>query len=307
MKRYFRNWKKIYQFAEFGDMQNFFIELAYATEKQAFASSLGVPLINKTAIDGQPIFRNENIDFQKYKLFNERIEEQTNDLIFVYETYGFAPEDAYVDYTAEPVQFFGKKDPSGAVSTQVKRASYFDVKHEQIILSEIDDISKLNKGDTIIITRPRFTASGITGKALRSPELVIVDKTDSTLVVNAFSFIVVETGDTSTSDTITLINQTYGNYCTISKEASTTAPQTRITNVKNVINFFDKFPEPVGKFVVSTATEETDTITDTTTPSIEEWKEKVANGEYIDVQDSVVDVVFPKTFYKRTRKQVKAK
>ena len=35
MKRYFRNWKKIYQFAEFGDMQNFFIELAYATEKQA--------------------------------------------------------------------------------------------------------------------------------------------------------------------------------------------------------------------------------------------------------------------------------
>lgn len=31
------------------------------------------------------------------------------------------------------------------------------------------------------------------------------------------------------------------------------------------------------------------------------------NGEYINVQDSVIEVVYPKTFFKKTTKQIQAR
>jgi hypothetical protein len=315
MKRYFQNWKKIYKFQEYGDTTNFFIELAYATTKREFKSNLGAPLINKTAMNGLPIFKNENIDFAKYKLLEERIEEQDANLIFVYETYGYAPTESYIEYSAEPALFFGKDDNTQLLTSTIRAITEYN--YTYLGLYNIDNISEFKVGNKVVIRRPFGQVGASQQYALVSPEMVIIavvsrsgadaptDADDTMLVVEPFLFQRASDGATI-DETPGIIVATSYSPCTITRSSVSNVPMTKITSVRNVITFWETFPQPNEQFVVSTGTGTTDTITSATIPSITQWKEMVVNGEYINIQDSVVSVVYPKTFFKKTLKQIKA-
>lgn len=315
MKRYFENWKKIYPFSEYGDYENYFIELAYATTKQEFKSCVGNPLTNKTALNGKSIFKNVNIDFQKYSLLAERIEEQTSDLIFVFETYGYAPTESYIEYSAEPALFFGKDDNTQQFTSTIRAISEYN--YTYLGLYNIDNISEFQVGNKVVIRRPRGQLGLSTQYALVSPELVIVaivsrsgadaptSADDTMLVVDDFLFQNASSGATIDTKPSVVVANSYS-PCTITRSSVSNVPITKITSVRNVITFWETFPQPNEQFVVSTGTGSTNTITSTTIPNISQWKEMVANGEYINIQDSVVSVVYPKTFFKKTLKQIKA-
>lgn len=305
MKRYIQNWKKIYKFEEFGDYENFFIELCYVANKRDFKSELLAPLTNKIAQNGKPIFANENIDFTKYVLLNERIEEQTNELMFVYETYGFAPLEAYVDYTAEPVTFFGKADPSGAVKAFLTSMRYIDSAKTKIGIS-VDNIADFGLGDTIVFHRPKGQTIGYTQYAINSADLVIIEKTSTELIVADFRCYNTDEGVAVDINPVKLFEDAY-NPCYIEKAVSTRLPTTKISAVKNVITYSIKFPDTESKFVVYSGTGEADTITTGTAPNIDEWKQMIAEGKYINVQDSTIEIIYPKTFFKKTQKKTLAK
>jgi hypothetical protein len=307
MKKYIQNWKKIYKFEEFGDYDNFFIELCYVTNKRDFKSELFAPLTNKVAQNGKSIFANENIDFTKYVLLNERIEEQTNDLMFVYETYGYAPTETYVNYTAEPVTYFGVVDPAGARQSNITNMSFVDATQRQIKVElPTEDLAYFGLGDVVTFHRP-FSQVGMSQQyALKSGDCVIIEKTSDAVIVYTFTFMNANTGAVVSQNPIQIFNSSYIKPH-IKKSASNRLPQTKISTITNTTSFFTTFPEVESKFVVSSGEGEVDTITSGTIPNVESWKQMIANGEYINVQDSLVDAVYPKTFYKKTQKKVLAK
>ena len=311
MKRYFQNWKKIYMFAEYGDYDNYFIELAYACSRDDFKSSIGDPLVNKTAMNGLPIFGNVNIEFGKYTLLNERVEQQTNNLLFVYETYGYAPQKIYQVYSAEPTQRYGFEDPSGYLTKSINTnaANSYDVSADQFTLY-LGNIDGLATGDMMtpmlnnLAAQRRATAAAVPIREINA--------SNSYVVVDAFQFQFYNSntnlpiGTATKTETIQWL-RTSGVYCSLKREAATRTPSWRIANIVSNISFWTTFPNLDQKFVISDGQNETDTITDRTVPSVSEWKNMVANNEYYNVQDATVEIVYPGTFYKKILKQTIAR
>ena len=315
MKRYFENWKKIYPFSEYGDYENYFIELAYATTKQEFKSCVGNPLTNKTALNGKSIFKNVNIDFQKYSLLAERIEEQTGDLLFVFVTYGFAPSKNYTTYTAEPVQIFGLEDPSGylQISVNTSVVSTYNVPDDEFKI-QISDTQGLNVGDFIRMKFIGKDAFGIHFYNGVSPSVPIVEVGGGYVITPAFEMTFVDKKGVvqNTQSKIATINVISGidnwdGQRNFIREASTRQPKTIITSVFNDISYYTSFPQLDARFVVSNGDAESDIITANTTPNVSTWKSMIANGERIVIQDASVDVVYPNTLFKKTVKRALAR
>ena len=310
MIRYAPNFNKIYKFAEYGDYDNFFIELCYVVERGEFASRIGAPLANHTAIDGNPIFRTENIELEKYKLLNEQVEPLESgavDFVKVVETYGYAPSRNYTTYTAEPIMQFGLNDPSAFFATFINTSgapNTYNAPLDQFTLS-LADASSLNVGDMVELTGINGSYNGY------SPSVAIIAKNDNKITTPAFTvtFLPPEGSGTTYSklDTINIINalnpSVWNGFRQIVRRASTRNPRVEITNVYNEIAFFQTLPQIDLRFVVSLGNDETDTISADTTPSVDEWKQRIAKGEFYNIQDSEIDIVFPNTLYKRTTKR----
>lgn len=313
MIRYAPNFNKIYKFAEYGDYDNYFVELCYVVERGEFVSRIGAPLANHTAIDGNPIFRAENIELAKYKLLNEQVEPLESgavDFVKVVETYGYAPSRNYTTYTAEPVKIFGLQDPSAFFATDINTSgapNIYNAPLDQFTLS-LSDASSLSVGDMV---ECRLTGSGVFYDGY-SASVAIIAKSDNTITTPAFTvtFLPPEGSGTTYSkqDTINILNALNPNFWRGSRQivrrASTRKPRVEITNVRNEIVFFQTLPQIDLRLVVSLGNDETDTITADTTPSVNDWKQSIANGEYYNIQDSAIDIVFPNALYKRTTKQV---
>lgn len=73
----------------------------------------------------------------------------------------------------------------------------------------------------------------------------------------------------------------------------------QIVSIKSNISFSETFPALDSRLVINSGQSETDTITDTTTPGVSEWRQWIATGWYYNVQDAQVEIVFPKTFFKK--------
>ena len=322
MKRYAQNYRKIYQFADLGDNENFFIELCYICARNEFKSNIGAPLTNKTAINGKPIFGNVNIDFGKYNLLDERIEEledNASPLIRVFEIYGYAPETVYRNYTAEPVQQLGLEDPSGyliASPDTTKLSTYDSVKDEFKIY--LLDVSSLAVGDLVYMD---FVGGGGYNNA-RGPAVAIREIGTDYIIVPAFEATFyrqidgVNIGSISKQETAyylisgrpTSSGSAYwvGTRRFI-RSASTRTPRTIITTVFNDISFYTTFPQLEERFIVSSGNDETDTITTSTTPNVSTWKQMIANGDLIVARDAEVEQIFPNTFFKKTVKRIRAR
>ena len=321
MTRYAPNWRKVYQFAEYGDYDNFFIELCYICPRQEFKSSLGAALINKTGIDGRPVFRSVNIDFTKYALLNERVEpleDRNVGLLRVFETYGYAPAKNYQTYSAEPIQQFGLEDPSGYLTLKVntaKRTTYDSVADEFAL--QLQSTEGLVVGDLIAAKFVgTFNSSGNYFNDATGPQVAIKAVYSGYVVVPAFELtFTTKTGQVAgtigkqeTANVISGLNLNYWNGTRrFIRDASTRAPRSIITTVFNDISFYTTFPQLEQRFIVSSGTNETDTITVNTTPTVSEWKQMIADGALIAAQDAAVEVVYPKTFYKKTVKRIRAR
>ena len=321
IKRYAPNWSKVYQFAEYGDYDNFFIELCYIVSRQSFTSALGAPLVNKTGVDGEPIFKNVNIDFTKYKLLNERVEpleDRNVGLLRVFETYGYAPQKNYQTYSAEPVQQFGLEDPSGYLQLTVNTATptVYDAVADEFAL-QLKSTDGLGVGDLIAAKFVgTFNWSGNYFNDGTGPKVSIKAVYSGYVVVPAFDLtFTTKTGQVAgtigkqdTANVISGLNLNYWNGTReFIRDASTRKPRTIITTVFNDVSFYTTFPQLEQRFIVSSGNDETDTITANTTPTVSEWKQMIADGALIVAQDAAVEAVYPTTFYKKTVKRIRAR
>ena len=307
--QYCQSYNKTYPFAEYGDYDNFFIELVYYIHKDKFTSNLGSPLINHLAMNGEFIFSNfDNIDFVKYQLLNEKVEDtDIPNVKVVTEIYGYAPTETYVDYTAEPVTYFGAVDPSGARQSSITNMSFVDATQRKISVElPTEDLAYFGLGDVVTFHRPFYQYMMSTQYALKSADCVIIEKTSNAVIVYTFTFMNASTGAVVSQNPVQIYDSSNATPY-IKKAASNRLPQTKISTVTNITSFFTTFPAVESKFVVSSGEGEVDTITSGTLPNIDTWKQMIADGEYINVQDSVIDVVYPKTFFKKTTKQIKAR
>lgn len=310
MKKYAEFFEKVFYFAEYGDYTNYFIRLGYICAEWNFKSRVGEPLRNITADNGRPIFKVPDIDFEKYTLLSEEIEKPAPGVLSVKELYGFAPATTYTRYTAEPIQIFGLSDPSGFYTTAINTTgapNTYDVALDRFTLS-LADASSLSVGDMV---ECELIGSGKYYNAY-SASVAVIAKSGNTITTPAFSITYLPPEGSgaieSKQDTINVLNALNPNYWNgtrnMLRRAATRKPRMEITNLKNEISYFQTPPPIDLRFVVSLGNDETDTITAETTPNVNTWKQRIANGDYVNAQDSEIEVIFPNALYKRTTKRV---
>ena len=315
---YAQNFEKYYFFAEYGDYDNFFIKLFYLIKKNDFTTQVGSPLRNITAVNGLPIFRNENLDFSKYTLLKEETSDADAGFMNVTEIYGFAPDVTYRQYTSEPIEQFGIEDPSGYLQKQIPDSIHYEPIHTYNVVDDtftlkVSGDGSFSMGDLVRIDAIGGSSTWYNG---HTPSVGIISiSSDGTQVTIPAVQITWEKSDATWSKqrTINFLNDNnrngngwYGSVYLI-RAATTRTPVSKISNVEAVISFSQFFPALEEKFTVSSGDGTTDTITTTTVPNVDTWKEMIASETYINAQDAAVEIVYPNTFYKKTVKRVLAR
>ena len=317
-KLYAQNYEKYYFFADYGDYDNFFIKLFYLVKKNDFISSIGSPLRNITAVNGLPIFRNENLDFSKYTLLKEETSDADAGFMNVTEIYGYAPDMTYKEYSSEPIEQFGLEDPSGYLQKQIPDSFHSTPIHTYNVVDDtftlkVSGDGSLAMGDLVRIDAIGGSSAWYNG---HTPSVGIISvSADGTQVTIPAVQITWEKSNVTWSKqrTINFFNDNsyYGNGWNgtvyLIRAATTRTPLTKITNVESIISFSQFFPALDDKFTVSSGSGTTDTITSSTAPNIDEWKEMIASQTYINAQDASVEIVYPNTLYKKTVKRVLAR
>lgn len=304
MKYYAENFEKVYQFAEYGDYENFFIQLGYLVRSHQFKSRIGAPLSNVTAANGVPVFKNENFHFSIYTLLNETLETLDGGWTSVKELYGYAPERSYETFSAEPVTRPGLKDESGYMEFPIGHVVY-NTNFDRFIFN-MATYDSLAIGDTL-----SFIARPTQGNRAEGPAVAVISIDGSSVTVPAFQITFNNGGTWSKVQTVDFINNP-GNYgwsgsMRMVRTALSRSPLTVIASVRNEISFYRSFPALDSRLIISLGNDETDTITSSTTPNTETWKQMIADGDYYNAQDASVEIVFPGTFYKKTVKQTLAR
>lgn len=309
---YSEYFEKVFQFAEYGDYENFFIQLGYLVREKEFESRLGAPLCNITACNGEPIFKTDDLDLSKYKLLFEGVEKSSGDWLSVRELYGYAPQMVYNTYTAEAVQIPGLTDPTGYLGAVIPGRrlpnSYYDEVTDRYNLAVgSDTVASLNVGDLIRLKRDLYSAGSSWIAGIESPIVPVLQKSDASITVEAFQAVYTYPGGGTYAPTkkefirdlnLTNANQYYAVH--LIRNAATRESAMQIVSIKNEISFSETFPALDSRLIISSGQTETDTITDTTKPNVATWRQWVENGQYYNIRDAQVEIVFPKTFFRKT-------
>ena len=307
MKRYSEHYERVYYFKEYGDTENFFIKLGYVCKPSEFVSGVGNPLINITAANGKPIFKNDNIDLSKYALLGEEIEDLDGVWLSVKETYGYAPDRVYESYSADAITRPGLVDTSGYKEFPVGHTNY-DSKTDRFTMT-ISDVDTLSVGDSFYLNAIGSKYPVVYYNAT-GPLVSVISIEGNQVVMPAFQATFETSGSTYTkSKTAAWINGSTGWIGTKKMIRTSTSrdPLTVIANVKNQISFSSTFPQLDSRLIISLGNNETDTITESTNPSTSAWKDMIAAQEYYNVQDATVEAVFPNALYKKMVKMTIAK
>lgn len=311
MRRIYADYfEKVFQFAEYGDYENFFIQLGYAVREKDFISRVGAPLRNITACNGEPIFKSDNLDLSRYKLLFENVEKSSGDWLMVKELYGYAPQMVYNTYSAEPVQIPGITDPSGYLKNAIPgrnlpNSSYDEQTDRYIIAVGADTAAALTVGDFITLKRDLYSVGSSWIAGIETPTVPVLQKDSTTITTEAFQAVYNYPSGTSSPSkkdfvrdlNLSNVNEYYAVY--VIRQAATREPSMQIVSIKSNISFSETFPALDSRLVINSGQSETDTITDTTTPSVSEWRQWVSTSQYYNVQDAQVEIVFPKTFFKK--------
>lgn len=311
MRRIYADYfEKVFQFAEYGDYENFFIQLGCAVREKDFISRVGAPLRNITACNGEPIFKSDNLDLSRYKLLFENVEKSSGDWVMVKELYGYAPQMVYNTYSAEPVQIPGITDPSGYLKNAIPgrnhpNSSYDEQTDRYIIAVGADTAAALTVGDLITLKRDLYSVGSSWIAGIETPTVPVLQKDSTTITTEAFQAVYNYPSGTSSPSkkdfvrdlNLSNVNEYYAVYAI--RQAATREPSMQIVSIKSNISFSETFPALDSRLVINSGQSETDTITDTTTPSVSEWRQWVSISQYYNVQDAQVEIVFPKTFFKK--------
>lgn len=334
MKQYAEHWEKVYFFKEYGDFDNFFIKLGYVCEEGEFVSSRGAPLTNKVAANGELIFKNVNIDFSKYKLLAEEIGEPQNGILTVKEVYGYAPENSYETYGAEPVNQFGLKDPSGYLKGEILMnltenrydplEDVFYLKMASVDGFEVGNLVKptcdyralvINSGTVGTMHLPR-------GESAEVPILAI-DAANKILKTRAYGMQFYHPNGASVgqADEASVMNGIYRNNghanpdvygsgwrpSWLTRQSFNRTPSTEIMSVVSVITFHTSIPSLDKRFKVMSGDGEVDTIENgVSNPDADTWRQWMDAGRRWNIQDAVIEVVYPNALYKKILKQTPA-
>jgi|GEM_PF-2578805 len=311
MRRIYADYfEKVFQFAEYGDYENFFIQLGCAVREKDFISRVGAPLRNITACNGEPIFKSDNLDLSRYKLLFENVEKSSGDWVMVKELYGYAPQMVYNTYSAEPVRIPGITDPSGYLKNAIPgrnlpNSSYDEQTDRYIIAVGADTAAALTVGDLITLKRDLYSVGSSWIAGIETPTVPVLQKDSTTITTEAFQAVYNYPSGTSSPSkkdfvrdlNLSNVNEYYAVY--VIRQAATREPSMQIVSIKSNISFSETFPALDSRLVINSGQSETDTITDTTTPSVSEWRQWVSTSHYYNVQDAQVEIVFPKTFFKK--------
>ena len=303
--------RRVFQFQEYGDMTNFWLEFDYYITRDRFVSRLGESLdVNIRSFSGEKILRDaadaETIASRAYKVINETIEPQGDwqDIYKVTELYGYAPSNSYENFGCEIVQRFGTEDLSGQTTQQCfpGNRSTYDAGLDIFWIDMDTRISNFNVGDIV-----NCVGIGIDNfYNFSSPQVSIEAIDGQKMEVRAFEVTCGTSGFTiGKQDTINVINRLSTTYWNgkvyMHRLFFASSPRNRLVNVRSIVTYHDSLPGIIERFSPIDGTgAEVDTITNVTTPTIDEWKNRIAaNDEYV-VQDSEIEAVY--TLYKRTVK-----
>ncbi|MBR4597701.1 MAG: hypothetical protein IKO42_04820 [Opitutales bacterium] len=328
MRRYAEHFEKLYQFREYGDFQNYFIALGYVCPAHEFVSRRGAPLTNIVAANGRPIFKNNNINLSRYKLLAEEFTEPEGGLLKVKEIYGYAPDAVYETYTAEAVQSYGLEDPSGYLKASVSfnsGAAYDAI--EDTFTIYLTSVSGLVVGNMVkpSLDYVRFNYGGSIGyrdlyrAEAPSVPILTINSTANSITCRAYEYTFYDlagnpTGNYPKEASIRLLRPYPGGTSEaglrpawLTREFTTRTPTMVIANVANVISYHTEFPQLDERFIATNGEGETLTINSSTTPSISTWNEWIAANRRVNIQDAVVEIVYPQALYRKVVKQTQAR
>ena len=312
--QYCQSYKKIYPFAEYGDYETFFIELVYYIYTDKFVSRLGETLHNKVAMNDELIFNlNDVIDFDKYKLLKEAKEvTDIPSVEMITETYGYAPNKVYQLYTSEIIDKYGFEDTAGYLKFYSNSCIYNAAENTFTHRATEEVVAQLSVGDMV---RAEWQGSGTyySGYSASVPILEKVSATQFKTVAFEVTFRTSNYTAPKADVANCITNHIYPNWngwrgsTALVRDIAVTLPKAEMTTIHNQVSFYTEFPELEQKHKVFLGNAETDTITNGTNPTLEEWKQMKVNGDFINVQDATVDMVYPTTLYKKTLKQMKVR
>lgn len=305
------NW----EFEQYNDKSNYWLELDYFINRDNFATRVGLPLdLDVQCERGAKIFRNLGasqlaaIRSRAYKLINESVDisNADEDILKITELYGYAPASAFNVYSFDPIQKFGFEDPRGELTLtgQTNNTSYgiqFDEGLGRFFIFPANsaDLAQINTGDTIRINFPVHK----TYYEISCPEVEVLRKTSNSFETASFSGAYVG-GDGAPAET-DIRNYSKWRPWTIHRSCLFSPSNSYITNLRNEVQYFSAKPDIVkrlepklGNGVVS------DRISSATTPSDTEWINMITNGTEYPAVDSEIEQVY--TLWKRTTKYAKS-
>lgn len=290
-------YRRIFQFQEYGDMSHFWIELDYYIVRDKFLSRLGESLdINISAYGGSKIFADavdrDTINSRAYKVINESIEPQgeLQDIYKVTELYGYAPSKIFITHTNEVVGMPGTMDASGSIS---KFASGFGYSESDSEIWFSDNNGDFAVGDSIYFYSPLIAGAS----SLTSTRSTISRREGYTVYASDVQWVAQTDGASYTTRQV--VNAGRSIYAR--RSYSETPASNMAMPIQNFITFHETLPGLEQKFVVVNSNgSETDTITSSTTPNMEEWKQWKADGTLIIPVEPELENVY--TLFKKTVK-----
>lgn len=318
------NW----EFEQYNDKQEFWLELDYFINRDSFISRIPVNAqsgadfahspsldFDITAENGEKIFRNVSAErlaticARGYKLLNETAETANadEDILKITETYGYVPNKTFTRRTGGIYTQYGRQDPDGArTSRVVKLGGRYDAARERFYFKLNDgELSYYAVGDEVALSgfghgqNYNFTCPLTVVEDITADNLIGIKGVGLTFAVSG--------GTRDIHTTFLFFNDAdYGWTGYVAKTVSISQPRNSFMNVREDITYHQSLPLVVDKFCPKTQQGgETDTFSTVTLPTISEWKTKVANGDWVAVIDSEIENVH--SLYKRTIKYVKCR
>ncbi len=300
-------WRRNEEFKQFNDDNHFWIELDYFIYRDAYKNRLNKNWAQSPQIDwnvcaenGLKIFRDfdySQVSDRDYRLIGQNIAiaNSDEDIYKVTEIYGYAPNENFVLYDSLVINRCGVRDPAGkyvvafAVNSNAnisEEYDYLDVVGAAIEYDSTEDVyilsgistavyEKYNIGDNVILYTSTLGGT-YTYPKTKTPYTPITDKKDGKIYIKATNATAIN-GSASYDVTtfVFLFNQAV--YKMLIRNYTIRQPQNRKVTTKQVISYLTALPSVFEqKFIPTSGGVETNTITETTVPTVDTWKKLIA-------------------------------
>ncbi len=320
--------RRKFEFEKFGRMDIYWIELDYWIDRDSFESRIGRPLdVNMVSYGGIPIFKDARdksfIASKNMVLIKETPSVQLGfqDVYKVTELYGYAPDETFIQHSAEVVSFPGLSDESGYLKqnfpTGTGVCSYDAAVEEFTINIGQEAVLNFGVGEKVRLFGEKISSSQL-DMIFPEVEVLKVFPSRGEIVIPAVGFFFDDTEDAARVEKSARISSFWlnGRYyhggvlqkrtAYLIRKIRERAPEVRQCLVKRKITYHSVFPEIEEKLTPRNSIgAQLEYIDSQTSPNIDDWNSGIANGDYFNVADSEIDDTFAPIIYKRTTKTTK--